>query len=218
MENRYTSNLAIDLGQIDYLECLKFQKDLVSRRLNNSIPDVILFLEHPPVYTTGRRDDPSNYGSIDVIKTERGGDVTYHGPGQLVVYPILKIWEKEGKIDVRSFVVKLEGIVIKSLATFGFEASVGDEPGIWVGNGKEKKKVASMGLAIENGVSYHGISINIGKEVLEGFSRINPCGMDSSVMGYIEINREDLIDVLISVFSEEFGTFEMKSLTTLWKS
>ena len=113
--------------------------------------------------------------------------------------------------------VKLEGIVIKSLATFGFEASVGDEPGIWVGNGKEKKKVASMGLAIENGVSYHGISINIGKEVLEGFSRINPCGMDSSVMGYIEINREDLIDVLISVFSEEFGTFERKSSAILWK-
>ena len=97
MENRYTSNLAIDLGQIDYLECLEFQKDLVSRRLNNSIPDVILFLEHPPVYTTGRRDDPSNYGSIDVIKTERGGDVTYHGPGQLVIYPILKIWDIRGK-------------------------------------------------------------------------------------------------------------------------
>ena len=171
----------------------------------------------PPVYTTGRRDDPSNYGSIDVIKTERGGDVTYHGPGQLVIYPILKIWGKEGKIDVRSFVVKLEGIVIKSLVTFGFEASVGDEPGIWIGNGKEKKKVASMGLAIENGVSYHGISINIGKEVLEGFSRINPCGMDSSVMGYIEIDRDDLINVLISVFSEELGTFERKSSAILWK-
>ena len=129
MENPYTSNLAIDLGQIDYLECLKFQKDLVYRRIGNRIPDVLLFLEHPPVYTTGRRDDPSNYGSMEVIKTERGGDVTYHGPGQLVVYPILKIWEKDGKIDVRRFVVKLEGIVIKSLSNFGFEASVGDEPG-----------------------------------------------------------------------------------------
>lgn len=211
MENLYTSNLAIDLGTIGYDECLKIQKNLLCRRQEGSIPDTLLFLQHPPVYTTGRKDDPSNYPGIAVIKTERGGDVTYHGPGQLVVYPILKLWEKDGKIEVRSFVVKLENIVINALGRFGFEASVGEEPGIWVSSGGKMKKVASMGLAIEKGVSYHGISINIGKEVLEGFSRINPCGMDSSVMGYVDINRGDLIRVLVSEFSGVFGTFDMKS-------
>ena len=210
MENLYTSNLATDIGTIGYEECLGIQKKLLSRRQEGRIPDIILFLEHPAVYTTGRRDDPSNYQGIEVIKTERGGDVTYHGPGQLVIYPILKLWEKDGKIDVRSFVVKLENIVISALGKFGFEASVGDEPGIWVSFGEGKKKVASMGLAIEKGVSYHGISINIGKEVLEGFSRINPCGMDSSVMGYVDINRDDLIRVLVSEFSEVFGRFHMQ--------
>ncbi|WP_393971262.1 lipoyl(octanoyl) transferase LipB [Oxyplasma meridianum] len=211
MENLYTSNLAIDLGTIGYDECLKIQKNLLSRRQKGTIPDTILFLEHHPVYTTGRKDEPSNYSGISVIKTERGGDVTYHGPGQLVVYPILKLWEKDGKIDVRSFVVKLEEIVIRSLERFGFQAFVGDEPGIWVSYGGKKKKVASMGLAIEKGVSYHGISINTGKEVLEGFSRINPCGLDPSVMGYVDINRMDLISVLVSEFSNVFGRFDMKS-------
>lgn len=211
MENLYTSNLAIDLGTIGYEQCLRIQKNLLSRRLEGTIPDTILFLEHTPVYTTGRRDEPSNYTGISVIKTERGGDVTYHGPGQLVIYPILKLWERDGKIDVRGFVVKLENIVIRSLGKFGFDASVGEEPGIWASYGGEKKKVASMGLAIEKGISYHGISINTGKEVLEGFSRINPCGMDSSVMGYVNINRDDLIPVLVSEFSEVFGRFHMDS-------
>jgi lipoyl(octanoyl) transferase len=210
MENLYTSNLATDLGTIGYKKCLGIQKNLLSRRQEGSIPDIILFLEHPAVYTTGRKDDPSNYQGIEVIKTERGGDVTYHGPGQLVIFPILKLWEKDGKIDVRSFVVKLENIVIRTLGKFGFEASVGDEPGIWISSGEEKKKVASMGLAIEKGVSYHGISINTGKKVLEGFSRINPCGMDPSVMGYVEIERDDLIRVLLSEFSDVFGMFDLQ--------
>jgi len=210
MENRYISNLAIDLGVIDYEKCLKIQKDAVKRKISGEIPDVLLFLEHPPVYTTGRKDSPSNYHGIDVIRTERGGDVTYHGPGQLVIYPILKIDGSDGKIDVRGFVVKLEKIVIKSLERFGYNARVGDEPGIWIGTGESSRKVASMGLAIERGVSYHGISINIGKEVLEGFSRINPCGMDASVMGYVNIKREDLIHSLIANFSDQFGEFTLQ--------
>lgn len=208
MANRYTSNHAVDLGTIPYGECLDLQLRLVGMRKENSIGNVILFLEHdPPVYTIGRKSDPGNWPGIDPVRTGRGGDVTYHSPGQLVVYPVIELSEN-GKVDVRAFVRKVENAVISALGRNGVEAYIGrEEPGIWTVEGN--RKVASVGMAIDKHVSYHGIAINISPEPLEGFSRISPCGLDPSVMGYVDIKRGKLVQSLIREFSSTFTEFSM---------
>jgi len=187
MENRYITNPAIDLGTVDYADSLALQRELVVRVRRGRIGDLLLFIDHPPVFTVGRGKKPENYRGVEVVETERGGDVTYHGPGQLVIYPIIDL-ERNGIFDVRKFVKLLESIVITSISKFGYSGSVGEEPGIWV----EGKKVSSIGLAINNKISFHGISINISREVLSGFSRINPCGLDPGTIGFIEVKREDM--------------------------
>jgi lipoyl(octanoyl) transferase len=187
MEDRYITNPAVDLGTIDYVDSLMLQRKLVERVRRREIGDVLLFLDHPPVFTVGRGKKPENYRGVEVVETERGGDVTYHGPGQLVIYPIIDL-ERNGMYDVRKFVKLLENIVIASISKFGYSGSIGDEPGIWV----EGKKVSSIGLAIKNKISFHGISINISKEVLSGFSRINPCGLDSGTIGFVDVERVEM--------------------------
>jgi lipoyl(octanoyl) transferase len=187
MEDRYITNPAVDLGTIDYVDSLMLQRKLVERVRRREIGDVLLFLDHLPVFTVGRGKKPENYRGVEVVETERGGDVTYHGPGQLVIYPIIDL-ERNGMYDVRKFVKLLENIVIASISKFGYSGSIGDEPGIWV----EGKKVSSIGLAIKNKISFHGISINISKEVLSGFSRINPCGLDSGTIGFVDVERVEM--------------------------
>lgn len=204
MENHYISNPAVDLGTKDYLGSLGLQRKLVEIVRGGEIGDVLLFLDHPPVFTVGRGKMADNYTGIEVIETERGGDVTYHGPGQLVIYPIINL-EKNNIFDVKKFVKLTEDVVIRSLSDFGYVANVGNEPGIWV----KGKKVASIGLAIRNKISFHGISINISPESLSGFSKIRPCGLESSVMGFVPLEREKLkeslkrsFDLLLHVFEE----------------
>lgn len=206
MENPSTSSLAVDLGDIGYSDCLEIQLKLVALRKSGAIGDTILFLEHnPPVYTIGRKSDPANWPGIDPVRTERGGDVTYHSPGQLVIYPILDLM-KDGKVDVRSHVRKIENIVIDALKENGVEAYIGvEEPGIWTSG--TNLKVASVGMAIDHHVSYHGIAINYTGEPLEGFMKINPCGLDPSVMGYVDISRDNLISSLLDQFSRGFNGF-----------
>ncbi len=208
MANHYISNRAIDLGQIAYGECLEIQLKLVSLRKAGSIGDTILFLEHnPPVYTIGRKSDPKNWPGIDPIRTERGGDVTYHSPGQLVIYPILDLM-KNGRVDVRSHVRNIENIVIDALKENGAEAYIGEEePGIWTFEGN--RKVASVGMAIDGHVSYHGIAINYTGEPLAGFNRISPCGLDPSVMGYVDISRNVLVGSLMRQFSRCYSEFAL---------
>lgn len=206
MENHCTSNLAVDLGRITYKECLELQLKLVELRRNGYIGNTILFLEHdPPVYTIGRKSDPKNWPGIDPVRTGRGGDVTYHSPGQLVVYPIFDLSEN-GRVDVRAFVKKVENVVVSALRRNGVETYIGnEEPGIWTVD--RNRKVASVGMAIDRNVSYHGIAINITPEPLEGFKRISPCGLDPSVMGYVEIKRDDLVHTLMNEFSSSFAQF-----------
>ena len=206
-ENHYTSRLAVDLGTMDYAECLALQKDMVRKRVDEAIPDTLLFVDHPSVYTIGRKADSSNFPGIDVIRTERGGDVTYHGPGQLVVYPIMKLWE-EGKVDIKQLVREVTGAVIDLLSYNGYRGYLGDEPGIWV----EGRKVASVGMAVESGVTYHGVAINLSSVAVEGFSRIRPCGLSPDVMSYVPISRETAIEGLIRAFTERFGEFRFVRL------
>lgn len=136
-------------------------------------PDEIWFTEHPPVFTLGlnaSRDHLLAPGDIPVIQIDRGGQVTYHGPGQLMIYPLIDL--KRGRLGVRSLVTALEQTVVDLSANFGIEAcSRSDAPGVYV----KDRKIASVGLRVRRGASYHGMALNIDVD-LEPFSRINPCG------------------------------------------
>lgn len=206
MESRCTSNLATDLGRIGYGDALSLQKHLLDLVRTGQFPGFIIFLEHYPVYTIGRKFSRENFPGIDAVETERGGDITYHGPGQMVFYPVLRIDQGRGP-DVRSFVKIVENSVIEALKQFGIESHVGDEPGIWIESGKHSRKVASIGMAIDHGVSYHGVSVNTSPEVLEGFGRIRPCGLDPAVMGYVKIDGVKFRGAVIEAFAKHFGTF-----------
>lgn len=198
MTSHYTSSLSVELGRMDFIQALELQRKLRNLRSEGKIPDVFLFLEHFPVFTVGRHPEPSNFVGVPVVETERGGDVTYHGPGQLVIYPIRDV-RIDGNMDVRKFVNLTQAWVIRSLESLGFRTHLGNEPGIWVYNTPNgDRKVASIGMAIKDSVSMHGVSINLSEEVLEGFNRIRPCGMSPEVMGYIGIGRDRVINAMLS--------------------
>jgi len=144
---------------------------------NESTPDELWLLEHPPVYTQGQAGKPEhvlNPGAIPIVQIDRGGQVTYHGPGQLVAYLLLDL--KRRKLGVRDLVRRMEQSVIDLLADYGIE-SYGkvDAPGVYVQREGVEAKIAALGLRIRNGYSYHGLSFNVNMD-LEPFSRINPCG------------------------------------------
>jgi len=206
MENHSIINPAVDLGTVDYLQALELQRKLVRKVREGGIGDIILILDHPPVYTVGRGKNEKNYSGIDVVETERGGDVTYHGPGQIVIYPIINLI-KNNINGPKKYVELIEDIVINSLKMCGYEAKVGEEPGIWI-NGK---KVGSIGMAIKDGIAFHGISINTSPKVLEGFRKIRACGLDPSVMYYIDIERKDFVDYLLKNFSIKIHEFHLVS-------
>jgi lipoyl(octanoyl) transferase len=144
-------------------------------------PDEVWFLEHPPVFTlglAGKREHLLSPGDIPVVQIDRGGQVTYHGPGQLVVYPLVDL--KRAKLGVRELVEALERAVVATLAGYGIAAQGRrDAPGVYVAAGAHAgKKVASIGIRIRRGASYHGLAFNVTDECLPAFQRINPCGFE----------------------------------------
>jgi len=170
----------IDLGVCDYLVAWRLQQDLLARRQEDGIPDTLILVEHPHVLTLGRngcRDNILDPGDMPVIAVERGGDVTYHGPGQLVGYPILQL--REGERDVHRYLRQLERAIIATLADFSIPAEQRPErTGVWVG----ALKIASIGVAIRRlWVTMHGFAINVCPD-LQRFSAINPCGLPASQM------------------------------------
>ena len=162
----------IDLGSLAYEDTYGRMRSLVQAK---SLNDQIWLLEHSPVFTLGTAADPShvlNPGSIPVIQTDRGGEVTFHGPGQLVMYFLLNIRLKN--IGPKTLVSNLQSLIQNILQKYGIESSfVEGAPGVYV----EEKKIASIGLRISKGKSYHGISINVDMD-LKPFSLINPCGYE----------------------------------------
>ncbi len=159
-------------GLIDYARTLKDMREFTEQRSENSA-DEIWFLEHPGVFTLGMNADRSHLlaaGDIPVIEADRGGHVTYHGPGQLVVYTLMDLGRNN--LGIRKLVEALETAIIHTLANYGILAhGRRDAPGVYVG----EAKIASLGLRIRKKCSYHGLAINVGMD-LEPFSRINPCG------------------------------------------
>jgi lipoate-protein ligase B len=200
-------------GRLPYGAALALQEELVeNRRLRQE--DALVLLEHPPVITYGRRADPSHLllpeeelarRGIELIRTGRGGDITYHGPGQLVGYPIVDL-DPLGR-DLHRYLRLLEAMLVDALAAFGVTGeTVPGKTGVWV----EGAKVASIGVAVRRWVSWHGFALNVGAD-LSGFEAIVPCGLPGVAMTSIErlIGRpvplpeveERVIDAFARVFA-----------------
>lgn len=183
----------IDWGRVGYAEALRRQEDLVKQRLEGQIGDVLVFTEHDPVYTIGRRmgamqhllASPEELAAqgIEVVKTTRGGDITYHGPGQVVGYPIISL---DARRDLHLYMRGLEGVIIRALAEYGLAGERREGwTGIWVG----RRKIAAIGVAVRRWVTYHGFALNVDVE-LAAFGGIVPCGIPASVGEVTSMTRE----------------------------
>jgi lipoyl(octanoyl) transferase len=200
----------IRLGQVPYQDARAIQKRLEGLRQADSIPDVLLLLEHPPVYTKGRRSTPDELPmgelwyqmqGIEIADTDRGGRVTYHGPGQLVAYPIMSL--RPYGDDVHLYVRNLERVMIGSLAAHGVEAGLRDGlTGVWVGT----RKIGSIGVHVNRGVTTHGLAVNVSND-LQPFEWIVPCGIDHCEVTSLtrELGAEQDLDAFATTLAERFG-------------
>ena len=197
--------LVCQLGLVDYREALAIQTRLRAQRQAEETGDLLLLLEHPPVYTRGRRSQSGElpmgeawYRSqgIDVVETDRGGRVTYHGPGQLVGYPIMRV------SDVLVHVRTLERAIVAALNEEGLSARArpaegADYTGVWVG----ERKIASIGVHVARGVSTHGFAVNVEND-LQPFEWVVPCGLEGVRMTSLNTERGDAVPGILSVFRE----------------
>lgn len=185
------------LGRVDYREALALQKRFAGERADGRIGDRLLLLEHPAVLTLGRTADPAHIRAdpaalatrgIDVVRVERGGEVTYHGPGQLVAYPIIALSERG--LLVRPLVRALEAALVATCAAHGVAAARRDGfPGCWCDpDGQVPRKIGALGLRIERGVSYHGIALNVSVDLAD-LDLIDPCGMPGVASTSIAVER-----------------------------
>jgi lipoate-protein ligase B len=215
----------IDVGLIDYQKAWELQRQLWSRRVEEELPDLLLILEHPHVITLGRRGNRSHLIAssevleamkIPIFHVERGGDVTYHGPGQMVVYPILDL--KEYGYRLIRYIGQLEEVILRVLIDFRIQGE--RDPlnrGVWV----DGEKIASVGVAIKRWVSFHGFSLNY-ETNLKYFELINPCGLEGKKMTSMakilgkEISRERLWERISfhskEVFQKDWEKKELKEL------
>jgi lipoate-protein ligase B len=204
--------LLLDLGFArDYKAVLKLQRKLVDFRATRRAPDALIVVEHDHVLTLGRSSHLENVLSRDlpIFEIERGGDVTYHGPGQLVAYPILSLAERG--LGVRQYVQHLETAIISTLNSLSIrnaDGKLGRETGVWIDN---KRKIASIGVAVSHWVTYHGLALNVSTD-LSYFAKINPCGFESSVMTSIAketgndgIHLSKVKEFLLASLSNEFN-------------
>lgn len=183
----------LDLGTADYRAVWALQLGLVEQRLTGG-PDTLIIVEHPHVFTLGRRRESRHNvlapGDVPVVEVERGGDVTYHGPGQLVAYPIVLLEEDER--DLHKFLRSLEESVIRTCQRVGLVTD--REPGktgVWTGAIGERKKLCSMGIACRKWVTFHGLALNVTTD-LSYFRRINPCGFEAIVMSSLASHVPDI--------------------------
>lgn len=203
-----TYGWVLRLDQADYGRVLSFQRGLVRMRKDGFARDTIIFVEHPPVVTVGRNGHEENFKglAIEPFFIERGGDVTYHGPGQLVVYFIFNL-ARRGR-DLHLFMDQIQQGVIRALAEYGLAARKDDtNTGVWVGD----KKIASIGIAVKNWITYHGTAINVTTDLAD-FAAINPCGLKADVMTTLaqltgkDVTVDQFSDVILARYSDIFRT------------
>ena len=174
----------LSANSVPYLEALELQRATHDDVVSGRSPDTVIFLEHPSVYTAGKRTEVVErpHDGTPVIDVDRGGKITWHGPGQLVGYPILKLSEP---IDVVGYVRRLEGILIDALAGLGLESNrVDGRSGVWIG---ENRKIAAIGIRVSRGVTMHGFALNCDNS-FEAYDRIIACGIVGA--GVTSISRE----------------------------
>ena len=195
-----------DLQQLNYKDTLKIQQDLREKIALNKSDDSLIIVEHDHVYTLGKNANPNNIliDNCKVVQTDRGGDVTYHGPGQLVIYPIFNL--KKKNIGVKSYVKKIEKIIQLSLDDFNIDSHVPfKETGVWTNN----KKIASIGIHVSRGVTMHGLAINVTTD-LSYFDHIISCGIQGVEMTSIEkelgkkIPMNDIKTAVVKYFNQQF--------------
>jgi lipoate-protein ligase B len=196
------------LGKQEYYSIWQLQKTLHELRKNNKIPDVVLLLEHQNVYTFGKNADKDflldSHLDADIFQTDRGGQVTYHGPGQIVGYPIINL--KNYKKSISWFMRSLEQVIINTLISFNIESERQDNlPGVWV----EDEKICAMGVRIAQWVTMHGFALNINPD-MKYFEGMIPCGILDYGVTSIEqqtdsvIELKDVLNILIKEFSLVF--------------
>ena len=204
----------LDLGLTEYQRALDIQKTLVKERLDNSTSDTLLLLEHPHVVTLGKQTNPNDVlnNSIPIVKIDRGGSATYHGPGQLIGYIIMDLRSKG--ISVPILISKIHEIIILTLDELDIKAKrKKNDTGVWI----NQKKIASIGLSVRNWITYHGFSLNVNTD-LERFNTIRPCGYDSQVMTSVnsitrkEYSKEVIQTKIIRNFSNVFEYNKIQNL------
>jgi lipoyl(octanoyl) transferase len=207
--------LIVRCGLVPYEEARLLQKRVEAARQADEVPDVLLLLEHTPVYTKGRRARPEELAmgedwyrmqGIEICETDRGGAVTYHGPGQLVGYPIVSL--RPYGDNVHEYVRRLERLMIGSLASYGVDAEVIDGlTGVWVGGGPpEGRKIGSIGVHVSRGVTTHGFALNVNND-LQPFEWVVPCGIEGVRMTSLcrELGSEVGMDAYMEVVAAGFG-------------
>ena len=203
----------IDLGLKDYKETLQLQHQLVEQKHRENLPEILLLVEHNPVITLGRSSHPENIlldkAQLEQLKIqlhyiERGGDVTYHGPGQLVAYPIFDL--NNYKQETHLFLRQLEEVIIKTVESYNLKAErIKGLTGVWV----DGKKVASIGVAAKKWITFHGLALNVNTD-LKYFGYIHPCGMlDKKVTSIAELLKrkvdfQEVKDKIVDEFAEIF--------------
>ncbi len=197
-----TRGLTVErLGLVSYNDAWDLQNELHDKRVSGEIGDTLLLLEHPHVYTIGRRGTHADVlrPDVEVVETDRGGQVTYHGPGQLVGYPIIDLGPAA---DLVGYVRRLEDVMIRSLARFGIDAGRDEgNTGVWVGNAK----IGAIGVRVTRNVTKHGFALNVSTD-LSYFTGIIPCGItDKGVTSMRVLGCEAALDEVADVVAAEFA-------------
>ncbi|MFQ5902867.1 MAG: lipoyl(octanoyl) transferase LipB [Candidatus Binatia bacterium] len=211
-----TTLLYKDLGQMDYLTALSLQERLVEIKRKEKLPDILLFVEHPHVFTIGRSGEESNLlcpREVPVYRTSRGGDATYHGPGQMVAYPLLDL-RSTLRRDVHRYLRHLEMTSIRTLSGFGLRGERNPPwTGVWIG----RRKIVSIGVAVRRRITCHGLALNVNTD-LTYFSRIIPCGLSWAEVTSIqkelgkEFPMERVKEEFLHHFVQKFRYAESKEL------
>jgi lipoyl(octanoyl) transferase len=219
-------------GQVPYAYAREAQKSLERARHAGEVPDLLLLLEHPPVYTKGRRTDPAELPmgedwyrmqGIDVTDTDRGGQVTYHGPGQLVGYPIVSLKELAEPDDVHAYVRRMERVMIGALGDWGVEAQTIDGlTGVWSAGTRPDgpdvlgddaaRKIGSIGVHVNRGVTTHGFAINVNND-LQPFEWIVPCGIEACRMTSLtrELGSEQDLGAFATTVRDRFAAMYVRT-------
>jgi len=197
----------LDLGVREYKEVWEIQRKLLEARSKRQIPDSLIIVEHSHVFTVGKAvsgEIPQQIDGVPVFRIERGGQWTYHGPGQLVGYPILDLNQRNR--DIHAFLEGIEKTLIHTIAKWDIVGGLGEQTGVWVGS----KKIASIGAAIRNWISFHGFALNVNTD-LSYFFKISPCGFSGSTMTSMNallgraVNFDQVRVELSNQFAKVFG-------------